>query len=104
MVPYDNNLRYQTTIQVNNYYRSNAAELDLDKVAAGAPKRSPTPETPAVSWAAQASSKVISPISTVAKIEHSDNRLPLESSVSSTVGSQKGKTLASDPKTKNSAR
>ncbi|KAF5379192.1 hypothetical protein D9615_005908 [Tricholomella constricta] len=35
----------KTTIQVSNYYKANADELDLEKVAAGAPKRSPTPDT-----------------------------------------------------------
>ena len=35
----------QTTIQVNNFFKGNVTELDLDKVAASAPKRSPTPET-----------------------------------------------------------
>lgn len=34
----------QTTIQVSNYYKTNAVALDLQKVAARAPKRSPTPE------------------------------------------------------------
>ncbi|TFK73500.1 hypothetical protein BDN72DRAFT_814456, partial [Pluteus cervinus] len=33
----------KTTIQVSNYYRSNMAELGLDRVVATAPKRSPTP-------------------------------------------------------------
>jgi hypothetical protein len=35
---------YQTTIQVSNYYRNKLVELNLAEVAAGAPKRSPTPE------------------------------------------------------------
>ncbi|KAF9467873.1 hypothetical protein BDZ94DRAFT_1184936 [Collybia nuda] len=34
----------KTTIQVNNYYKSNLVELDLEKVAASAPRRSPSPE------------------------------------------------------------
>ncbi|KAF8649638.1 hypothetical protein AX16_005726 [Volvariella volvacea WC 439] len=34
----------KTTIQVQNYYKYNLVELDLERVAAGAPKRSPTPE------------------------------------------------------------
>ncbi|KAH9478673.1 hypothetical protein JR316_0009131 [Psilocybe cubensis] len=34
----------KTTIQVSNYYKINAVALDLQKVAARAPKRSPTPE------------------------------------------------------------
>ena len=34
---------HQTTIQVSNYYKSNLTELDLEKVAATAPKQSPTP-------------------------------------------------------------
>lgn len=34
----------QTTIQVSNYYRSNLVDMNLAKVAASAPKRSPTPE------------------------------------------------------------
>ncbi|KAF8814793.1 hypothetical protein BYT27DRAFT_7334313 [Phlegmacium glaucopus] len=33
----------KTTIQVTNYYKSNLTELDLERVAATAPKRSPTP-------------------------------------------------------------
>lgn len=38
------NLSLQTTIQVSNYYRSNLVEMDLERVAAGAPKRSLTPD------------------------------------------------------------
>lgn len=34
----------KTTVQVSNYYKSNLVDLELEKVAAGAPKRSPTPE------------------------------------------------------------
>lgn len=40
----------QTTIQVSNYYKSNAADLELDKIVAIAPKRSPTPETASDAW------------------------------------------------------
>ncbi|KII84278.1 hypothetical protein PLICRDRAFT_359213 [Plicaturopsis crispa FD-325 SS-3] len=36
----------KTTVQVSNYYKSNLSELELEKVAASAPKRSPTPEAP----------------------------------------------------------
>ena len=36
---------YQTTTQVSNYYKSNLTELDLEKIAATAPKQSPTPTT-----------------------------------------------------------
>ncbi|GLB42326.1 putative SANT SWI3, ADA2, N-CoR and TFIIIB'' DNA-binding domains containing protein [Lyophyllum shimeji] len=34
----------KTTIQVSNYYKANLDELDLAKIAASAPKRSPTPD------------------------------------------------------------
>jgi hypothetical protein len=36
----------QTTVQVSNYYHYNLSELNLAKVASGAPRRSPTPEQP----------------------------------------------------------
>jgi hypothetical protein len=42
--------RTKTTIQVNNFYRGNITELDLEKVAASAPKRSPTPEAIVEGW------------------------------------------------------
>jgi hypothetical protein len=34
----------QTTVQVSNYYHYNLFDLNLAKVASGAPRRSPTPE------------------------------------------------------------
>ncbi|KAG6873092.1 hypothetical protein C0995_003138 [Termitomyces sp. Mi166 len=34
----------KTTSQVSNYYRTNCDELGLEKIVAGAPKRSPTPD------------------------------------------------------------
>ncbi|OBZ67717.1 hypothetical protein A0H81_12347 [Grifola frondosa] len=40
----------KTTIQVSTFYKANQAELELDKVAASAPKRSPTPETGTDMW------------------------------------------------------
>ncbi|RDB29981.1 Uncharacterized protein C22E12.19 [Hypsizygus marmoreus] len=36
----------KTTVQVSNYYKANMIEMDLERVAAAAPRRSPTPEEP----------------------------------------------------------
>jgi hypothetical protein len=43
-------MAYQTTIQVHNYYKSNLVELNLEEVAASAPKRSPTPDLSRNGW------------------------------------------------------
>ncbi|KAI0915939.1 hypothetical protein AcV5_003406 [Taiwanofungus camphoratus] len=40
----------KTTIQVSIFYKANLEEMDLAKVAASAPKRSPTPETAQDIW------------------------------------------------------
>jgi hypothetical protein len=43
----------QTTIQVSNYYKNNRRELDLERIAANAPKRSPSPPMGNLLWLEQ---------------------------------------------------
>ena len=40
----------QTTIQVSAFYKANATALDLERIARGAPKRSPSPDRYGGNW------------------------------------------------------
>lgn len=78
----------KTTVQVSNYYRTNLVDLDLEKVAAGAPKRSPTPQSSQDSpqTAALDSTPVMSSLTrdtSQATVKHAPREVPISSTIRS---------------------
>ncbi|KAH9947538.1 hypothetical protein B0H21DRAFT_691833 [Amylocystis lapponica] len=84
----------RTTIQVSTFYKHHLAELDLEKVAASAPKRSPTPDSTPDIWkeASFPGSGVITPntSSSTPAEEPPLRTFPILSQSSNYVGSQSG--------------